>query len=1038
MKGPDRVTYPRGSEWRRWDLHVHTPCSALNNGFGSDFDAYAKLLLERAFSERIAAVGVTDYFTIEGYKALRKLLADKPRLSALVGAETAQAAERILFIPNIEFRAADLVRGADGDARINFHVLFSDDLDPEEIEEHFLREIKFIHESEPDTADQRRSLTVRNLEALGKRLKAEHEPFRSDSDLVIGMRTAVVDHEEVTRVLLEQGERFKDRYLFCVPADEDLSRARWDGQGHLVRKLMLQKAHMLFSSNAATREFGLGKRHDSIAAFKQEFKSLKPCIHGSDSHGPEELFAPAEDRYLWLRADPTFQGLRQLLYEPADRVFIGTEPPTLGRVAQNATKYLDHLEFSRTDRADESETWFSGHLPLNHGLIAVIGNKGSGKSALADVLGLLGDAHTQADFSFLNRERFLEPKKSLGGMFRVTSAWRSGDGASRILDEHVDRALPERVKYIPQSYLEKICTELRESPTTAFDRELEDVIFSHVDPSERLGRVSLSELLAYRTSEKEAAVGQLLQKLSAANRRIAALESQNTAEHRKAIGSRVTQRLSELEAHDAAKPPEVKEPSQDPDQQAAANVAKEELATIVAEIQLLDEQLGQASQRLNYLSRQLAAVDRLLERMTNLEGALRDFQAESAEDGALLSIDAASLVQFRVDREPALAVQEAALGEREQVRKSLDDSNPDSLAGRRKNASKGADATRLRLDEPNRRHQEYLHQLAVWNDRRSTIVGDADDIESLRGLEAALADLELLPERIDHEKTGRLALTGGIFELKGKLLTEYQELHAPVQTFIATHPVSQEVKALEFTASITVDGVVEGLLSMIHQGRKGSFQGEREGRERLEALVAESDFSCFEGVKAFVTSVIQHLTHDLRDEESRSTRLSEQLRQSASPVDVYDFLYGLAYLRPRFELRWREKPLDHLSPGERGALLLIFYLLIDRRDMLLVIDQPEENLDNETVTELLVPAIKYAKERRQIVIVTHNPNLAVVCDADQVIHAHIDKSDGNRITYTAGGIEDPVITKLIVDVLEGTKPAFDLRDAKYEVLERVD
>jgi hypothetical protein len=69
--------------------------------------------------------------------------------------------------------------------------------------------------------------------------------------------------------------------------------------------------------------------------------------------------------------------------------------------------------------------------------------------------------------------------------------------------------------------------------------------------------------------------------------------------------------------------------------------------------------------------------------------------------------------------------------------------------------------------------------------------------------------------------------------------------------------------------------------------------------------------------------------------------------------------------------------------------------------------------------------------------VTHNPNLAVVCDAEQIIHASIDKTDGNRVTFTAGSIENPRITQLIVDVLEGTKPLFDLRDDRYDVLERL-
>ena len=127
--------------------------------------------------------------------------------------------------------------------------------------------------------------------------------------------------------------------------------------------------------------------------------------------------------------------------------------------------------------------------------------------------------------------------------------------------------------------------------------------------------------------------------------------------------------------------------------------------------------------------------------------------------------------------------------------------------------------------------------------------------------------------------------------------------------------------------------------------------------------------------------------------------------------------------------------MDQLSPGERGTLLLVFYLLIDRRTDPLIIDQPEENLDNGTIARLLVPAIRFAKEQRQLLMVTHNPNIAVVCDAEQVVHAEVDKTDGNRVTYTSGSIEDPEITRLIVDVLEGTKPAFDLRDDKYGVLD---
>ena len=122
-----------------------------------------------------------------------------------------------------------------------------------------------------------------------------------------------------------------------------------------------------------------------------------------------------------------------------------------------------------------------------------------------------------------------------------------------------------------------------------------------------------------------------------------------------------------------------------------------------------------------------------------------------------------------------------------------------------------------------------------------------------------------------------------------------------------------------------------------------------------------------------------------------------------------------------------------LSPGERGTLLLVFYLLIDLGDMPLVIDQPEGNLDNHTVAKVLVDCIKEARKKRQVFIVTHNPNLAVVCDADQVVHANMAKDKGNMISYTTGALENPDMSKYVTDVLEGTRWAFDVRGAKYDV-----
>jgi ABC-type transport system involved in cytochrome bd biosynthesis fused ATPase/permease subunit len=252
-----------------------------------------------------------------------------------------------------------------------------------------------------------------------------------------------------------------------------------------------------------------------------------------------------------------------------------------------------------------------------------------------------------------------------------------------------------------------------------------------------------------------------------------------------------------------------------------------------------------------------------------------------------------------------------------------------------------------------------------------------------------------------------------------------------VQTFIEEHVLAAGKFVFEFEASIVYSGLEDNLFSLVNQGRKGSFNGTDEGRRVLKNLAARTDFSVEDEAVSFCTALLDNVTHDKRDPVNPEIPISDQLKKGATELDLLNCMFSLDYLTPRYSLKWSGKNIEELSPGERGTLLLIFYLLIDKRDTPLIIDQPEENLDNHTVYELLVPCIKEARKKRQVIIVTHNPNLAVVCDADQVIHCAMDKQDGNRVTYETGSLESPEINKYTINVLEGTRPAFDLRDSKY-------
>lgn len=385
--------YQKGSEWRIWDLHVHTPVSALNNQFPKldngepDWDAYVDKLESLG---DIAVVGATDYFTIEGYKKLKEYKG-QGRLSNI---ET--------ILPNVEFRLNNVIssrRDGEPARRLNFHVIFSDEVSIQDIEEHFLHDLSFFHEGNPQDRSSSRKLKVSNIEELGRELKEQHAEFREGgrSDLEIGAMQAVVGHEEIIKGL--QDKRFKGKYVVVLP-EELSSLIDWNGQDHHIRKGLLQESDMVFSSNEQTRSWCLGQDPylEGKDKFINEFKTLKPCIHGSDAHGLDEIAHPCalrgeaahrcreeghecQMRFCWIKADPTFEGLKQLLYEPEERVAIQTEDPT--PVKSNYS--LETLELTAAHIDDElsiKET----KINLNPGLVAVTGGKGSGKTAFVDLI----------------------------------------------------------------------------------------------------------------------------------------------------------------------------------------------------------------------------------------------------------------------------------------------------------------------------------------------------------------------------------------------------------------------------------------------------------------------------------------------------------------------------------------------------------------------------------------------------------------------------------------------------------------------------
>ncbi len=126
--------------------------------------------------------------------------------------------------------------------------------------------------------------------------------------------------------------------------------------------------------------------------------------------------------------------------------------------------------------------------------------------------------------------------------------------------------------------------------------------------------------------------------------------------------------------------------------------------------------------------------------------------------------------------------------------------------------------------------------------------------------------------------------------------------------------------------------------------------------------------------------------------------------------------------------RLNGREIGNLSMGERGTLFLRIKLATAAFSLPFIFDQPEDDLDNDFIQHFLVRLFKKLKKYRQIIVATHNANIVVNSNSEQVIIA--DNHD-EILHYISGGLEDPLIRTKICDILEGGELAFQKRARKY-------
>lgn len=1004
---------PTGSQWRIWDLHVHTPDSVVQAYGGSSKGSWERWIADvEQLPPSFKVLGVNDYLFIDGY---RKVLEAKSR-GRLKNIE--------LVLPVVELRL-DKFGGSDTKlSRVNYHVLFSDSIAPDVIEQQFIKALSKSYKLMPglDGVQWSGAITREAIEDLGKQLIAAvptEQKANFGSALFEGFRNLNVSLEGIQERL--NSPYFKGKCITAVGKTEwwDI---RWNDKSIAEKKNIINSADLVFIACDEPSEYA--KARNSLTA-AQVNDRLLDC---SDAH--DYSSSKSKDRIgncmTWLKADPTFEGLRHVVVEPYERVYVGPKPAQISNVEGNRTKYIRAVKIRKVQSQGKplDEKWFNASVTMNHGLVAVIGNKGNGKSALVDVIGLLGNSKNEHWFSFLNDEKFRKLPTNRAQFFEGALEWESDETARMRLDHHVDPEGVERVKYLPQNYYELVCTQIESIEETEFDKELKGVIFSHVGSAERLGQADLGDLIRFKTGDIGQRISKTRLKLDQLNAEIVALEARLTPEYRKTLRNQLAAKKQELAAYDRSKPSRVRKPTK------KASDLEEKLRGSEASVTSLENKIADSESQLEELVEAMAQAERAKTKVETFQEEYDSFIDGLNEMLAGLDLSAEDVVRLEVDTR-LLDTKLAAMKRRKKrLRDSLSKALKTGLKAKHAEAVVKSKELRDKLDRPSREYEEYRERLRKWEEGRKRIVGGPKTLGTLTNLQKHPEELSNLPERRTQLTEKRRTYAGKIHRDLIRVRDVQAELYGPVTRFIDEHPDLRDKIDLNFASSIRNVGVEERFLEWINQAKSGSFMG-AEGRRLVAGLVAKRDFNKEDEALALADEVIDHLRINKSAQPNQEIQISEQLRKGKTVQSLYTFLYSFEYLEPRYALRLGEKELRELSPGERGALLIVFYLLVDLNTLPLIIDQPEHNLDNETVTKLLVPAIRKAKARRQIILVTHNPILAVVCNADQVIGANLDVGDGHRIEYLSGAIENPSMNRKIVDVLEGTMIAFDNRQKKY-------
>ena len=759
---------------------------------------------------------------------------------------------------------------------------------------------------------------------LGQKLREEHEQFQSKSDVEIGMTNAVVDDTDIARILANKKSIFDGKYLLLVPSDGDLSRVSWDSQDHNVRKVIIQKADGLFASNPNTIKWGLGKDYSTPEEFIKEFKSLKPCIWGSDAHDFDKLFEPDERRYTWIKADPTFEGLRQITYEPEERVRIQEQNPEF----EVDKPYFSSIVISGDISVFEGErvTLKKQIIPLNKNLVTIIGGRGTGKSLLVNYLAhMIGYKFKEKNFNFVDDVNF-----------KVEYAKNNNETPEVVTFSPEKQAELDAI-FIEQNKLKKLTDEKQVADEIKKLLSLEKLQFNNkLDEEITVLLREIEEIKGWFKKENEQ--GEKINDREFNENKLEKYEkllSTITTEKNKEKLQKYTENIKQIRHYE--------------DIIEELNALRLKLEGVKTELNFSVENINKLLPNDLQIKLTPVAFATQLNEIDNIKDFIENYRKIKEQENKKIKSDFEQ-EGFRGDLTTLLQNAEKYQREIEEINKRL------KLIGRKEKLLK--EKLDLRKELGKKLREEYERQKQI--------------------IEEAWHSIFSRIENPEHKNVVEKILSNRGIEITGQIKFDLHKFNEKLKTYLDLR----------------------------------TFRGDNPSED-----LGISD------IDSYWRFIEEDLGKYIEGEKSSHIKRDKNLGEL-----FFNLKERREYLHTIPEITYNGKTLDKLSAGQKGTLYLLLQLATKTFSTPLIIDQPEDDLDNEFITKELVNLFKELKKYRQMIIVTHNANLVVTADAEQVIVAN---NEDENISYIMGSLENPVIIEKVCQILEGGKEAFEKRKNKY-------